>query len=65
MNSSRLYVVHYGQQQTFCMTFAQVFIASKDSFPTIQYNLIMANIDTVTMKNIVKKFLIYDTYKDI
>lgn len=60
-------VVHYGQQQTFCMTFAQVFIASKDSFPTIQYNLIMANIDTVTMKNIMnfKKFLIYDTYKDI
>lgn len=56
MNSSRLYVVHYGQQQTFCMTFAQVFIASKDSFPTIQYNLIMANIDTVTMKNIVKNF---------
>lgn len=40
---------------------------SKDSFPTIQYNLIMANIDTVTMKNIMnfKKFLIYDTYKDI
>lgn len=59
-------VVHYGQQQTFCMTFAQVFIASKDSFPTIQYNLTMANIDTVTMKNIMKKFLMYnDTYKDI
>lgn len=38
------------------MTFAQVFIASKDSLPTIQYNLIMANIDTVTMKNIVKNF---------
>lgn len=40
----------------FFMTFAQVFIASKDSFPTIQYNLIMANIDTVTMKNIMKNF---------
>lgn len=55
INSSRLLFIMVSSK-FFCMTFAQVFIASKDSFPTIQYNLIMANIDTVTMKNIVKNF---------